>query len=91
MQPFEVFELAPPLDLSFVGTLVNDGPNMSKFAPTKMTRPKGFSADPWAFLEKSDLVQYHPFDNYDMVKHFALAMNTVICCEFGNATWFERV
>jgi polyphosphate kinase len=76
LQPYEVFELTPPLVLSFVSTLVNDGSTISKFPPTKMTKPKGFSADPWAFLEKRDLVQYHPFDDYDMVEQFALAAAT---------------
>ncbi len=73
LQPHEVFELTPPLVLSFVSTLVNDAPPITKFAPTKMIKPKGFAADPWAFLEKRDLVQYHPFDDYDTVESFALS------------------
>ncbi len=89
LELFEVFALAPPLDLSFVSTLVNDGPSMFKFAPTKMTKPKGFGADPWAFLERRDLVQYHPFDDYAMVEHFALTAATDPKVQLMRATLYR--
>jgi polyphosphate kinase len=73
LEPHEVFKLLPPLDLSFVSEIVDDGPVSAKLAPVKPSKPKGFVRDPWAFLEKRDLVLYHPFEDYGMVEAFALS------------------
>ncbi len=73
LESHEVFKLPPPLDLSFVSEIVDDGPVSAKLAPAKPSKPKGFLRDPWAFLEKRDLVLYHPFEDYGVVEAFALA------------------
>ena len=73
LHPHEVFELPPPLDLSFIGEIVDDGPNSAKFERLKPSKPKGFSRDPWNFLERRDLILYHPFEEYGMVEAFALS------------------
>jgi polyphosphate kinase len=72
LQPHEVFELPPPLDLSFVGEIVDDGPSAAKFERQKPSKPKGFIRNPWDFLEKRDLILYHPFEDYGMVESFAM-------------------
>ena len=68
----EVFELPPPLDLSFVGVLVDQGPAHAKFQAAKPIQAAGFNRDPWGFLGKNDLVLYHPFEDYNAVENFAL-------------------
>jgi polyphosphate kinase len=73
LEPPEVFQLAPPLDLSFVSTIVSRGPASEKFKPLVPQKPKGFAKDPWAYLNRRDLVLYHPFEDYGAVEAFALA------------------
>jgi polyphosphate kinase len=73
LHPHEVLELPPPLDLSFIGGIVDAGPHSAKFERLKPSKPKGFSHDPWSFLERRDLVLYHPFEDYGMVEAFALS------------------
>jgi polyphosphate kinase len=66
----EVFELAPPLDLSFLfGLTRQDGP---KFPPLKPDRPKKFLSNPWAYLEERDLLLFHPYQDYRVVEDFLL-------------------
>lgn len=69
----EVFELGPPLDLSFVSTLVDSGPAKERFVPLEFRKPKGFIKDPWSYLDHRDLVLYHPFEEYGTVEAFALS------------------
>lgn len=69
----EVFELGPPLDLSFVSTLVDSGPAKERFVPLEFRKPKGFIKDPWSYLGHRDLVLYHPFEEYGTVEAFALS------------------
>lgn len=73
LEPHEVFRLPPPLDLRFVSTAVEDGPASARFAPAKIERAKGFLKDPWGYLDRRDLVLYHPFEDYGQVEAFALA------------------
>ncbi|MCS7195073.1 MAG: polyphosphate kinase [Meiothermus sp.] len=68
--PEEVFRLPPPLDLSFVSTLVGQGPEGERFRPLAPKRPKGFGKDPWGYLNRRDLVLYHPFEDYSAVEAF---------------------
>lgn len=69
----EVFRLDPPLDLRLVGTIVSEGPARERFSPIVIEKPKGFTRDPFAFLNERDLLLYHPFEDYGMVEAFALA------------------
>jgi len=73
LEPEEVFRLLPPLDLRFVNTMVEGGPASARFAANKPLRVKGFLADPWGYLDRRDLVLYHPFEDYGQVEAFALA------------------
>jgi polyphosphate kinase len=71
LQPGETFELAPPLDLSFVLDLAqqHSGP---KFPPHKPDRPKKFLSNPWAYLEERDLLLFHPYQDYRVIEDFVL-------------------
>ena len=69
----EVFRLDPPLDSRLVGTIVSEGPARERFSPIVIEKPKGFTRDPFAFLNERDLLLYHPFEDYGMVEAFALA------------------
>ncbi|RDI94828.1 polyphosphate kinase [Meiothermus sp. QL-1] len=71
--PEEVFRLLPPLDLSFVATLVQQGPPSEKFKPLAPEKPKGFAKDPWSYLQRRDLLLYHPFEDYGAVEAFVEA------------------
>lgn len=71
LEPWEVFRLAPPLDLSFVSTIVARGPASEKFKPITIEKPKGFAKDPFAYLNRRDLLLYHPFEDYGAVEAFA--------------------
>ncbi len=73
LEPWEVFRLPPPLDLSFVSAIVENGPASTRFKPLEPAQPKGFQKDPWAHLNRRDLVLYHPFEDYGAVEAFALA------------------
>ncbi|GEM87096.1 polyphosphate kinase [Meiothermus granaticius NBRC 107808] len=73
LEPEEVFRLDPPLDLRLVGTIVAEGPAKERFAPLEVEKPKGFIKDPFTFLDRRDLLLYHPFEDYGMVEAFALA------------------
>ncbi|MDW8426833.1 MAG: polyphosphate kinase [Meiothermus sp.] len=73
LEPPEVFRLPPPLDLSFVSTIVSRGPASEKFKPIAIQKPKGFAKDPFAYLNKRDLLLYHPFEDYGAVEAFALS------------------
>lgn len=72
LRPHEVFDLPPPLDLSFVGEIVDHGPSAAKFVRHKPSKPKGFGRNPWDFLERRDLILYHPFEDYGTVESFAM-------------------
>lgn len=71
LEPWEVFRTAPPLDLSFVTTIVAQGPASEKFKPLVIEKPKGFAKDPFAYLNRRDLLLYHPFEDYGSVETFA--------------------
>jgi polyphosphate kinase len=71
LEPWEVFRIAPPLDLSFVSTIVARGPASEKFKPITIEKPKGFARDPFAYLNRRDLLLYHPFEDYGAVEAFA--------------------
>jgi polyphosphate kinase len=71
LEPPEVFRLPPPLDLSFVATIVSRGPESEKFKPIAIQKPKGFAKDPFAYLDRRDLLLYHPFEDYGAVEAFA--------------------
>lgn len=73
LEPQEVFRLDPPLDLRLVGTIVAEGPAKERFTPILIEKPKGFAKDPFAFLDRRDLLLYHPFEDYGTVETFALA------------------
>ncbi len=73
LEPPEVFQLPPPLDLSFVSTIVSRGPESEKFKPITIQKPKGFAKDPFGYLNRRDLLVYHPFEDYGAVESFALA------------------
>lgn len=72
LEPPEVFRLPPPLDLSFVATIVSKGPAGEKFKPIAIQKPKGFAKDPFGYLNRRDLLLYHPFEDYGAVESFAL-------------------
>ncbi|MBO1437514.1 polyphosphate kinase [Meiothermus sp. CFH 77666] len=72
LEPPEVFQLPPPLDLSFVSTIVSRGPESEKFKPITIQKPKGFAKDPFGYLNRRDLLLYHPFEDYGAVESFAL-------------------
>ncbi|GIW37105.1 MAG: polyphosphate kinase [Meiothermus sp.] len=71
LEPQEVFQLPPPLDLSFVTTIVAHGPEAEKFKPIVIQKPKGFAKDPFGYLNRRDLLLYHPFEDYAAVEAFA--------------------
>ncbi|ADD27961.1 polyphosphate kinase [Meiothermus ruber] len=71
LEPWELFRLAPPLDLSFVSIIVARGPASEKFKPITIEKPKGFAKDPFAYLNRRDLLLYHPFEDYGAVEAFA--------------------
>ncbi|GIW27603.1 MAG: polyphosphate kinase [Meiothermus sp.] len=71
LEPWEVFRIAPPLDLSFVSTIVARGPASEKFKPITIEKPKGFAKDPFTYLNRRDLLLYHPFEDYGAVEAFA--------------------
>lgn len=73
LEPEEVFRLSLPLDLRFVSTVVERGPASARFSASKTLKAKGFLKDPWGYLERRDLVLYHPFEDYGQVEAFALA------------------
>ncbi len=73
LEPLEVFKLPPPLDLSFVTTIVARGPTGERFKPITIQKPKGFAKDPFSYLNRRDLLLYHPFEDYGAVEAFALA------------------
>lgn len=73
LEPEEVFRLSLPLDLRFVSTVVERGPASARFSASKTLKAKGFLEDPWGYLERRDLVLYHPFEDYGQVEAFALA------------------
>lgn len=71
LQSEEVFRLQPPLDLRFVGRIVNAGPSQHKFAPERPEKPKDFLKNPWEYLDRKDVLLYHPFQDYQAVEAFA--------------------
>lgn len=71
LESWEVFRLTPPLDLSFVSTIVARGPASEKFKPINIEKPKGFAKDPFSYLNRRDLLLYHPFEDYGAVESFA--------------------
>jgi len=73
LEPWEVFRISPPLDLSFVTTIVDRGPESEKFKPITIEKPKGFAKDPFNYLNRRDLLLYHPFEDYGAVEAFAQA------------------
>jgi len=70
LEPWEVFRITPPLDLSFVAALVERRPQSEKFKPIKPKKPKSFIEDPFAYLSRRDLLLYHPFEDYASVEAF---------------------
>ncbi|WP_298628444.1 phospholipase D-like domain-containing protein [uncultured Thermus sp.] len=71
LSPQEVFLLPPPLNLALVERLVAEGPERWRFPPLRPERPRRFLKEPLAFLERQDLLLYHPFEDYRAVERFA--------------------
>ncbi len=74
LEPEEVVRVMPPLDLRFLSRVVNHGPAGHRFVPHRPYRAPGFEKDPFARIEKGDLLLYHPYQSYEAVEDFARAM-----------------
>ncbi|HYD43120.1 MAG TPA: polyphosphate kinase [Anaeromyxobacter sp.] len=74
LEPEEVVRVMPPLDLRFLSRVVNHGPARHRFVPHAPYRTPGFEKDPFARIEKGDLLLYHPYQSYEAVEDFARAM-----------------
>ena len=73
LHPEEVFHVIPPLDLRFVGRIVDDGPADAKFPPLVPRRTPGFATAPFRRLDAADLLLFHPYQAYATVEEFAHA------------------
>ncbi len=69
----EVFELPPPLDLRLLFELAALQRPDLHFKPLRFRKRRGFSADPIAYLQRRDMLLYHPLDDYRQVVSFAEA------------------
>jgi polyphosphate kinase len=69
----EVFRIQPPLDLRFVRTAVDNAPARHKFPPLAAGRVPGFAENPFARIDRGDVLLYHPYQGYEAVEAFARA------------------
>jgi polyphosphate kinase len=74
LEPEEVVRVMPPLDLRFLSRVVNHGPPRHRFAPLEAYRVPGFDKDPFARIDKGDLLLFHPYQSYEAVEDFSRAM-----------------
>jgi polyphosphate kinase len=68
--PEEIFEIAPPLDHRCMDQIANLTEPALHFPDHVQRKRKLFHKDPLNFLEKQDLVLYHPSDDYGTVVSF---------------------
>ncbi|HEY6947663.1 MAG TPA: hypothetical protein VI297_02505, partial [Gemmatimonadales bacterium] len=52
----------------------NHGPSRQRFSALDSYRVPGFDKDPFARIEKGDLLLYHPYQSYEAVEDFSRAM-----------------
>jgi polyphosphate kinase len=67
----EVMLVPPPLDLRFVTKIADDGPAQAKFAPVSAHGARRFTLDPFACIDRGDVVLFHPYQSYGAVEAFA--------------------
>jgi polyphosphate kinase len=67
----EVVEVRPPLDLRFVGKLVDDAPAAQKFPKLEAWHVPGFAQDAFSRIDRGDVLLYHPYQSYEAVEAFA--------------------
>ncbi len=73
LEPEEVVRVMPPLDLRFLSRIVNHGPAHHRFAPLRSRTVPGFDRNPFARIDRGDLLLYHPYESYSAVEDFARA------------------
>jgi polyphosphate kinase len=73
LEPAEVMEIVPPLDLRFVSTIAEKGPERAKLEPLPAQRAPRFEQAPFARLDEGDLLLFHPYQSYEAVEAFARA------------------
>src|SRR5512142_954490 len=56
LEPEEVVRVMPPLDLRFLSRIVNHGPARQRFSTLDSYRAPGFDKDPFARIEKGDVL-----------------------------------
>jgi polyphosphate kinase len=71
LQPEEVVQVRPPLDLRLMGRLVDDGPRTHKFEPLRAWQVPGFAQDAYGQIDRGDILLYHPYQSYAAVEEFA--------------------
>ncbi len=74
LEPEEVVRVLPPLDLRFLSRVVNHGPVRHRFPPLPAYRVSGFERNPFARIDRGDLLLFHPYQSYQAVEDFARAM-----------------
>ena len=74
LEPEEVVRVMPPLDLRFLSRIVNHGPARHRFPALAAHRVPGFDQDPFARIDRGDLLLYHPYQSYEVVESFARAI-----------------
>lgn len=74
LEPEEVVRVMPPLDLRFLSRIVNHGPARHRFGPFAPYRVPGFERDPFARIDRGEILLYHPYQSYEAVEDFARAM-----------------
>jgi polyphosphate kinase len=74
LEPEEVVRVMPPLDLRFLSRVVNHGPATHRFPALRSYHVPGFDRNPFARIDKGDLLLYHPYQSYRAVEDFARAV-----------------
>lgn len=74
LEPEEVVRALPPLDLRFLSRVVNHGPARHRFPALAEYRVPRFDRNPFARIDRGDLLLYHPYQSYQAVEDFARAL-----------------
>ena len=69
----EVFRVRPPLDLRLVANIVDNAPPRFKFPALQPWRVPRFRDDPFATIDRGDVMLFHPYQSYEAVEDFARA------------------
>jgi len=73
LEPAEVTQLVPPLDLRFVSAIVDRGPARERFETLRAHRSVRFEGTPFACTDRGDVLFCHPCQGYEAVEAFARA------------------